>query len=71
MVAVSLEPVFPREKRKFRPHLTLARAWSGPTALAVLLENRSFIVDRVGLFRSDLSGERPVYEKIREFPLGP
>jgi 2'-5' RNA ligase len=70
-VAGCLEPTFPREKRKFRPHLTLARAWSGPASVGVLLDRTPFTVDRVGLFRSDLSGERPVYDKIREFPLGP
>jgi 2'-5' RNA ligase len=70
-VAGSLEPTFPKEKRKFRPHVTLARAWIGPARVGVLLEKVPFTVERVGLFRSDLSGERPVYERIREFSLGP
>jgi 2'-5' RNA ligase len=70
-VAESLEPEFSRERRKLRPHVTLARAWNGPPRVGVLLERSAFRVDRLTLFRSDLGGSSPIYTALRKFPLGP
>ena len=69
-VAESLESEFPRERRKFRPHITLARAWNGTPRVGVLLERSPFSVDRLALFRSELGGPSPIYTELRKFPLG-
>lgn len=68
---------FEKEKRAFRPHLTLARAKdtridSSLVAAAAKYEEHafgSFSVDRVFLFKSTLKPTGAVYEKLKEFLL--
>ena len=68
---------FDKEKRKYRPHITLARAKSTRfdsglvTAAARFDEQQfgSFSVDRVFLFKSTLKPTGAVHEKLREFLL--
>jgi 2'-5' RNA ligase len=68
---------FDREKRAFRPHITLARARdsrmdSSLVAAADKFEEHdfgSFVVDRVFLFKSTLNPTGAVYEKLKEFLL--
>ncbi|HZP89404.1 MAG TPA: RNA 2',3'-cyclic phosphodiesterase [Actinomycetota bacterium] len=66
---------FAPERRGFTPHLTVAR-FDPPVELdASLVRGRepaseAFPVDRVVLFRSYLRRPAPVYEAVREFPLG-
>lgn len=68
---------FEKEKRAFRPHITLARA--GDTRIDSALvtgaaqyeehDFGSFTADRVFLFRSTLKPAGSVYEKLKEFLL--
>ena len=65
---------FPRTSPGFVPHFTVGRVkGGGDPELAAFLADRSeavfgrFAVDRVTLFRSDLSGGEPLYSTIREF----
>jgi 2'-5' RNA ligase len=66
-----------REKRAFRPHLTLARARdmrmdSSLVAAAAQYENYdfgSFTVDRLYLFQSTLRPAGAVYNKLKEYLL--
>jgi 2'-5' RNA ligase len=68
---------FEREKRAFRPHITLARAKNSRIDSALVSatapyedhEFGSFTVDRVFLFRSTLKPSGAVYEKLKEYPL--
>src|SRR6516165_10166415 len=68
---------FDKEKRAFRPHLTLARARdtridsSLVTASAKYEEHNfgSFTADRVFLIKSTLNPSGPVYEKLKEYLL--
>jgi 2'-5' RNA ligase len=68
---------FDKEKRAFRPHITLARAKntridsSLVTAAAKYEEHDfgSFTVDRVFLFQSTLKPTGAVYDKVKEFLL--
>jgi len=68
---------FDKEKRAFRPHITLARAKntridsSLVTAAAQYEEQLfgSFSVDRVFLFKSTLKPSGSVYERLREYVL--
>ena len=68
---------FPREKRKFKGHLTLGRSKGmiDPTNLARAIEeskafkSETFMVDRVTLFRSDLNPSGAVYTELREIAL--
>ncbi len=68
---------FEKEKRAFRPHITLARARdtridAALVAAAAEFENRefgSFTADRVFLFRSTLKQSGAVYEKVKEYLL--
>ena len=68
---------FDKEKRAFRPHITLARAKntrieSSLVTAAAQFEERnfgSFTVDRVFLFRSTLKASGAVYEKLKEYLL--
>jgi 2'-5' RNA ligase len=74
LVPLGYEP----EKREFKPHLTLARARNpnGDPALALCVERsttQSFgelKVDRLILFRSDLSPKGPKYTPLAESALG-
>jgi len=65
-----LEPLgFPREKRAFRPHVTLARLRSPkPVELTVSPAPLSFPVERISLFESHLRRPAPLYEELATFP---
>jgi 2'-5' RNA ligase len=68
---------FDKEKRAFRPHITLARARDSRidsslvTAAARYAEHDfgSFTVDRVYLFKSILKPSGAVYERLKEYLL--
>jgi 2'-5' RNA ligase len=68
---------FEREKRKFRPHITLARTKNGRlekelvAAAAKLadLDFGSYTVDRFFLYQSTLKPGGSVYTKVREYRL--
>src|SRR2546427_6932406 len=68
---------FEKEKRAFRPHITLARARDSRidsslvTAAAQYAEHDfgSFTVDRVFLFKSILKPSGAVYERLKEYLL--
>ena len=70
---------FEKERRAFRPHITLARARDNRMdsslvkAAAKYAEHLfgSFKVDRVSLFQSALKPTGPVYNKLKEYPLKP
>ena len=72
---------FPRERRKFAPHLTLARVrpeiaheMAGPLAHAIRTAEpptATVAVREVSLMRSILGPGGVVYERIAVFPLGP
>jgi len=75
----ALEPLgFPPEKRPFAPHLTLARIRSSKGAgrlrdhLRTLkpLPPVTFQVDRVVLYRSELTPQGSVYTGLAQVPLG-
>jgi 2'-5' RNA ligase len=74
-VASALEPLgFPKEKRAWTAHLTLARL-RVPGDVTHLLEDpipsSSFDVEGVTLFRSRLARPAPTYEAVERFPFGP
>ena len=68
---------FPPEERPFAPHLTIGRVRSPRriSALAQRLRATRFpcgspaAVDRLTLFRSDLSPQGPIYQRMAELPL--
>src|SRR3989441_10482155 len=68
---------FEKEKRAFRPHITLARARdtridsSLVTASSEYAEHDfgSFTVDRIFLFKSILKPSGAVYERLKAYPL--
>lgn len=66
---------FAREQRSFRAHLTLARKYAAgdkvfePSKLATAPALSVGTVDRAVLYRTHM-GQRPMYERIAEFPLG-
>ncbi|MEX2450650.1 MAG: RNA 2',3'-cyclic phosphodiesterase [Rhodospirillales bacterium] len=68
---------FEPERRKFKPHVTLARFKNGSSneRIGMFLENHNtlhvgpFTVDRFTLFRSHLGREGSVYESLVEYPL--
>ena len=68
---------FEKEKRAFRPHITLARAKntridSALVSAAAQYDERnfgSFAADRVFLFKSTLKASGAVYEKLKEYLL--
>lgn len=70
---------FEKEKRAFRPHITLARARetrmdSSLVTAATNHEERdfgSFTVDRIFLFQSTLKPSGAVYSKLKEYLLEP
>ena len=59
---------FARERRKFYPHLTLARARRKPVCLPDGIESLvnpvHFMVERLVVFKSDLRPEGPVYTPL-------
>jgi 2'-5' RNA ligase len=68
---------FEKEKRAFRPHITLARARNSRidsglvSAVANYAEHDfgSFTVDRIFLFQSMLKPTGATYNKVKEYPL--
>jgi 2'-5' RNA ligase len=77
-IATALEDAlaaeFPREKRPYTPHLTVAR-FEPPVDVGELLADAGvgsdrFRVDRIVLYRSHLRRPAPVYEALGIFPLG-
>ncbi len=70
---------FDKEKRPFRPHITLARAKDSridsslAAASAKYREHDfgSFTADRIYLFQSTLKPAGAVHTKVREYPLEP
>lgn len=73
-VQEALEPEFPRDRRPFSPHLTLARS-DPPLALndedlAVPVPAIVWQVDRIVLFRSHLRRPAPRYEELQTFGFG-
>jgi 2'-5' RNA ligase len=68
---------FPREKRPFRPHLTVGRIrrLTNPTAMTEALERSEvgelgeFIVDRISLIKSQLDPAGSIYTTLAEVPL--
>jgi 2'-5' RNA ligase len=70
---------FEREKRGFKPHLTLARTRSArniANVQEILMENAAtdygeYTVDRVLLKKSVLTPKGPIYSNVRERVLGP
>ncbi|HEV8361422.1 MAG TPA: RNA 2',3'-cyclic phosphodiesterase [Candidatus Thermoplasmatota archaeon] len=68
---------FPRERRDFTPHITLARVRSprGRERLAAVLGEHAgeefgrATIDKVLLMRSELHPEGPVYKPVRAVPL--
>lgn len=72
---------FPREKRKFTPHITIARLkirdHSGMKEFTKMLElfkkkfdeadKKAFSVNKLTLFKSVLTPSGPIYSKIEEF----
>jgi 2'-5' RNA ligase len=66
----------PHERRKFAPHVTLARlkGTSMPSvqsfiAAHALFRPQPFVADRVVLYSSFLGGERAIYRAEAEYPL--
>jgi 2'-5' RNA ligase len=60
---------FPREKRSFSPHVTLARLkMPGPVQLGEELEPIVFSVERISLFESHLGRPNAVYSELATFP---
>ena len=68
---------FPREKRKFKGHLTIGRSKGVLDAVNLAraieeckaFQSKTFLVDRVTLFRSDLNPSGAVYTELREIEL--
>ncbi|MBR9699021.1 RNA 2',3'-cyclic phosphodiesterase [Candidatus Woesearchaeota archaeon] len=64
----ALEDIFPREKRDFKAHVTLARS-KEEIKVGFDVEKEEFKVDSFILYKSTLTPEGPVYEKLASFPL--
>jgi 2'-5' RNA ligase len=68
---------FDKEKRAFRPHITLARARDSRLDSALVTaaseyaerEFGSFTVDRIFLFKSTLNPAGAIHERLKEYPL--
>jgi 2'-5' RNA ligase len=67
---------FAPERRKFKPHVTLARLKDAPRerlgrwlAENGLFRTPPFTVDRFALYRSDLRADGPVYTELAVYPL--
>ena len=69
---------FPREKRGFRPHLTLGRVRSGrgKGSLVEAIESNAEVdlgylrIDEVTLFESDLTPQGAIYTALGRYRLG-
>ncbi len=60
------------ELREFSPHLTIARAkmkFDPEKIVATAYTSPSFFIQSLVLFKSTLTPQGPVYEKLNEFPL--
>ncbi|XOK62806.1 RNA 2',3'-cyclic phosphodiesterase [Paenibacillus elgii] len=77
-IVEAMEPLgFAAENRPYKPHLTLARKFTGPAGshaamLDVALPDEwqtPWRVEETVLYRSRL-GSRPMYERVASFPLG-
>lgn len=67
----ALAPEFPREKREFTPHLTIARL-DPPRSVGddlPAVQTRSFGVRELVVYRSHLRRPAPVYEPVATFRL--
>ena len=70
---------FEKEKRAFRPHITLARAKTSRIEAALVAASGkynehnfgSFTADRIFLVQSTLKSTGAVYTKLKEYPLEP
>jgi 2'-5' RNA ligase len=67
----------PADKRKFKPHVTLARFRNGdPARIGTFIARNNpfhvgpFRVEHFALFRSHLGGEGAHYEVLADYPLG-
>lgn len=69
---------FPREGRRFRPHLTLGRVRGAAAAVRELgqqisalgdFEAGEFLVDEVVVFSSELTADGPIYSPLARIPL--
>jgi RNA 2',3'-cyclic 3'-phosphodiesterase len=69
--AASVAAGFPRESRRFSPHLTLGR-WRDRAARPELpaVDLCSTLLDTLVLFRSELRPEGAVYTQLQRFDLG-
>lgn len=68
LALVGLKP----ETREFSPHLTIGRAkakFDPKSILATQYESPVFLVRALALFKSTLTPQGPIYEKLEEFPL--
>jgi 2'-5' RNA ligase len=69
-----LKDMFPPEE-KFHPHITLARVKEDIDAATikkiqkVIVEPREFVIDKLILYRSVLTGKGPVYSELMTMPL--
>lgn len=77
-IVEAMEPLgFAAENRPYKPHLTLARKFTGPAGShAAMLDvalpqewQTPWRVEEAVLYRSRL-GNRPMYERVASFPLG-
>jgi RNA 2',3'-cyclic 3'-phosphodiesterase len=69
----ALGELFPPDERPFRPHVTVARARSGPQRVGATIggpAGPAFGVDTITLFRSRLGGDHARYEVLERWPLG-
>ncbi len=60
---------FPIEKRRFAPHVTLARETRGLADVKVNIPPTKMKVDRISLMKSERIKGRPVYTKIKSVSL--
>lgn len=74
----SLEELFPKEKRNFSPHLTIARRYKGKVPLSTSFEKYypdttdliiNWSVNEIKLYQSHLQ-KKPMYEAIATYILG-
>ncbi len=64
---------FKPEERRFHPHLTLGRAKGVIKDIDLFekkYESEAIMINSIVLFKSTLTPEGPIYEKIEEYPLG-
>lgn len=64
---------YPKEKRSYSPHITLAKKWKGDQLLCKPLDDivefeETYVVDHFTLFRIH-PGNTPMYEEVEKFML--